>query len=610
MRHALTIFITTVTTLLLFQVATSSAQEWVPPRPYEFEIEPVERVNTAENDYAPTLSRDFGTLWFCSYRRPAGFGNADVYRSRALGENSWGNPVNPGESWNLEDNEGALAISRDGTMVVIAMDERDGVGDTDLWIADLEADTLRNLRNMGRGINSRYWDSQPTISGDGRTIYFASNRPGGRGGLDIWVTRRIGDEWIPAVPLDSTINTPDNERSPYLIANGSVLYFSSDRSGGFGGEDFWMAIDNGGEWVEPINLGPGVNSPGRELFFHAPYGYDYFFFASDRSGGSGGLDIYSATPNIYGDGFFRLSVRVIDTLENRPILSYVTVTDRETGRLVWEFPTDALGAGQHEAWLPAGRRYEVVARRVGEGKNSALVEAVEAGGEREVVLGFGVKPPILQDFDPGYTELILFDLGEYNVPFFVTGYYRPNTPESLPQLFDHLKGDLAQATYIERFPRNSARYREYEGYAETIDSIFGTMTDRIVREIAPAFRRLTEPDEIMEIVVTGFVDPQVFSGTYLEEIDVTFSDTPGREHTVHRGDIIRNFELSGLRAVYARDLIETFLTERANTENPAYLALREEGRVRYRVVAGGVSGGDQEYDRQRRIHVLIVRRRK
>ena len=595
--------------LLLFLPVVGSSQEWVPPRPYEFHFESIERINTAENDYAPTLSRDFSTLWFCSYRRPVGHGNTDVYLSRSLGDNRWGNPINPGESWNLEDNEGALAISRDGSVAVIAMDERDGIGDTDLWIADLEEDTLRNLRNMGRGVNSRWWDSQPTISGDGRTIYFASNRPGGPGGMDIWVTRRLGDGWTPAVPLDSTINTPENERSPYLIANGTVLYFSSDRSGGFGGEDFWMAIDDGGEWVEPINLGPGVNSSGRELFFHAPYGYDYFFFASDRSGGAGGLDIYSATPNVYGDGFFRLNVRVIDTVENKPIVSYVTVTDLETGRIVWEFPTDAFGATKHEAWLPAGRRYEVIARRAGEGKNSATVERVEAGGRREVVLGFGVWPPIVEEIDPGYTELILFDLGEYNVPFFVTGYYRPNTPESLPELLDLLRGDLAAATYIERFPRNSARHREYQRYAGTIDSIFGSTSDRIVREIAPAFRRLTEPDEIMEIIVTGFVDPQVFTGTYLEEVDVTFADTNGREHTIRRGDQIENFELSGLRAVYARDLIETFLTERANEENPAYLALREEGRVRYRVVAGGVSGGDEEYDRQRRIHVLIVRRR-
>ncbi len=584
------------------------AQEWVPPRPYEFDIQPVAGVNSPENDYAPTLSRAFETLWFCSYRRPTSFGNTDVYRSSALGNNSWGTPLNAGESWNLEDNEGALAISKDGSTAVIAMDERDGVGDTDLWIADLENDTLLNLRNMGKGVNSRYWDSQPTISGDGGTIYFASNRPGGYGGLDIWVTRRTESGWTAAVPLDSTVNSSNNERSPYLIANNSVLYFSSDRSGGFGGEDFWMAIDDGGSWSEPVNLGPGVNSSGNELFFHTPYGYDYFFFASDRGGGEGGLDIYSATPNIYADGFFRLNVQVVDTITGEPAPSYVTVTDLESGRLVWEFPTDAFGSTK-EAYLPAGRRYEVVARRSGEGANGEDLSRGNVGERREVVIGFGVKPDIVENFDDGYTELILFDLGEYNVPFFVTGYYRPNTPESLPDLLDRVRGDLKGATYIERFPRNSARHREYQGYASTIDSIFGSMTDRIVREIAPAFLKLTEPDEIMELVVTGYVDPQVFSGTYYENVNVSFADTNGVEHTVRRGEVIENFELSGLRAVYSRDLIQKFLAERASEENPAYLELQEEGRIRYRVVAGGVSGGDTEYDRQRRIHVLIVRRR-
>ena len=589
-------------------VLNLSAQEWVPPRPYEFDIQPVRGVNSAENDYAPTLSRAFETLWFCSYRRPVGYGNTDVYRSSALGNNGWGTPSNAGESWNLEDNEGALAISKDGTTAVIAMDERDGIGDTDLWIADLEEDQLLNLRNMGKGVNSRYWDSQPTISGDGRTIYFASNRPGGYGGLDIWVTRRTESGWTTAVPLDSTINTSDNERSPYLIANNSVLYFSSDRSGGFGGEDFWMAIDDEGSWATPVNLGPGVNSSGNELFFHTPYGYDYFFFASDRSGGEGGLDIYSARPNIYADGFFRLNVQVFDTLSGEPTPSYVTVTDMESGRLVWEFPTDAFGSTK-EAYLPAGRRYEVVARRSGEGSNGEELSRGLVGERREVVIGFGKKPDLVEDFDDGYTELILFDLGEYNVPFFVTGYYRPNTPESLPDLLNRVRGDLKGATYIERFPTNSARHREYQRYASTIDSIFGSMTDRIVGEIAPAFLKLTEPDEIMELVVTGYVDPQVFSGTYYEDVQVSFADTNGADHTVRKGDVIENFELSGLRAVYSRDLIQKFLAERASEENPAYLKLQEEGRIRYRVVAGGVSGGDTEYDRQRRIHVLIVRRR-
>ena len=84
-----------------------AAQEWVPPRPYDFEIEPVTSVNTGENDYAPTLSNDSSTLWFCSYERPNGFGNADVYGSPGLGDNRWGMPLNAGPSWNMEDNEGA-----------------------------------------------------------------------------------------------------------------------------------------------------------------------------------------------------------------------------------------------------------------------------------------------------------------------------------------------------------------------------------------------------------------------------------------------------------------------------------------------------------------------
>ena len=159
------------TALFLYGLAPSTGFGQLVPH-YDFRIVPVEIVNTPGNDYAPTLSGDHHTLWFCSYERPEGFGFSDVYRSSAPEEGLWNDPINAGEDWNQRNNEGAIAVAADNTTVVVAMDGRRGYGDTDLYIGELIGDSIANLANLGRNINSKYWDSQPTITGDGKMIYF------------------------------------------------------------------------------------------------------------------------------------------------------------------------------------------------------------------------------------------------------------------------------------------------------------------------------------------------------------------------------------------------------------------------------------------------------
>ncbi|MCB0712060.1 MAG: PD40 domain-containing protein [Ignavibacteriae bacterium] len=602
MRFSLRYFLLAVASLLIF---SANLQSQVLPE-YDYRITPVDVANTTGNDYAPTLSKDHRTLWFCSYERPEGFGNADVYRSVAPEEEGeWESPLNAGSNWNYDDNEGAIAIAADGKTIVIATDGRDGYGDTDLFIAELEGDSVKNVRNLGKNVNSRYWDSQPSITGDGKTIYFASTRPGGYGGVDIWVTHNVDGVWSRAIPLDSTINTVDNERSPFVIQNGTSLFFSSDRPGGFGKEDFWVSYLTLGDWQKPLNLGGEINSSEDELFFHAPPGSKYFYFASNRRGPSMMLDIYAGSPNVFGDGRYLLDIEIVDSLTGQPIPAYVTVTDIEENHIVWEFTTDSVGLNRYQMVLPAGRDYQITARR--SLKDVVTFNVVDPVGERgeQVKLGFNLLENALPE-----RELILFDLGEYNVPFFVTGYYRPNTPESLPELLDMLGGSLSKATYIERFPRGSARHKEYQDYSEKIDSILDNMAMTIIDTIAPNFLRLAPANEAMELIVTGYVDPQIFSGLYYEEPVIEFSDINGKLHAVRKGDRIENFELSGMRAVFAQRLVDKMLQRRATSGNPAFLTLLDSGRIRYRTVAGGVSGGQTEYDKQRRIHVLIVRAEK
>lgn len=155
--------------------------------------------------------------------------------------------------------------------------------------------------NLGEGVNSAFEDFLPELSKNGRSLYFASNRPGPFGGEDLWVSRRASpnDPWGPAANLGAAVNGPFNERSPALSRDGHVLFFASNRPGGTGGFDIWVSWrahthDDLG-WQPPVNLGPGVNSTagdfGPSYFENDDLGIPTLFFASSRPG-SGGVDIY------------------------------------------------------------------------------------------------------------------------------------------------------------------------------------------------------------------------------------------------------------------------------------------------------------------------------
>lgn len=133
-----------------------------------------------------------------------------------------------------------------------------------------------------------------TLSPDGNTaLWFSRNRPGGAGGYDIWISHREGDRWRPATPVP--FNTPGRDFDPAFSADGRVVYFCSDRAGGRGGDDLYrVSMGSDGRFGEPANLGPAVNSAADEFApMLSPDGRT-LLFSSDRAGGAGGHDLYSA----------------------------------------------------------------------------------------------------------------------------------------------------------------------------------------------------------------------------------------------------------------------------------------------------------------------------
>jgi len=214
-------------------------------------------VNSSYGDAEPAISAD-GLLLYFSSDRPGGYGGWDLWvTARAATNQPWGAPVNLGPTLNSSSREAAPDISADGLEMLFASNRPGGYGKTDIWVSKRPATNAlwTAAVNLGPIVNSSAFDWDPSISADGLMLFFWSYRPGGRGGADIWVTTRATkiDPWLaPVVNLGPT-NSSDHDTGPSISSDGLMLYFASDRPGGSGGQDLWQVGPEG--IVEDLETG-------------------------------------------------------------------------------------------------------------------------------------------------------------------------------------------------------------------------------------------------------------------------------------------------------------------------------------------------------------------
>jgi len=258
-------------------------------------------VNSEWDEYHPSLTGDSKEMMF-TVRRPRDENTVckhckqeeDIYNSFQI-NGIWQKSTKLKKPINTGNNEGAQCISPDGKYLFFTIcNAESGYGSCDIYWSKREGNNWSKPKNCGSKVNTKYWESQPSISADGKTIYFTSNRPGGYGGMDIWKTEMIS-EGVFSDPenLGDVINTPYDEVSPFIHFDQKTLYFSSNGHLGMGGKDlFYAKIQSDGNWGKPVNLGYPINSYQDEsgIFINAQGNAAYF--ASDRPGGYGGLDIY------------------------------------------------------------------------------------------------------------------------------------------------------------------------------------------------------------------------------------------------------------------------------------------------------------------------------
>ena len=255
-------------------------------------------VNSADSDFGPIVTADGKTLYFTSTRE-GGQGYQDIWVSRREAGGEWSRALNLGAPINTEYNEGPDSLSVDEkTMFFTRCDKIGSPGICDIYTAswDKEKKVWTGITNLGEGVNTQYNDTNASISHDGKTLYFVSDRPveeDGPKNWDIFRSTLKDGKWAKAERLPAPINTPDNEIHVMIHPDNETLYFCSDGHKGLGGSDAFMSKIKDGVYGEPVNLGDVINTSGDDIYFTIPASGDLAYLASDRSGTLGMEDIYS-----------------------------------------------------------------------------------------------------------------------------------------------------------------------------------------------------------------------------------------------------------------------------------------------------------------------------
>ena len=258
-------------------------------KPLDIHPTPLPRIlNSFPLQYFPVLTADENTIIYTARDGISFHDDENIVTSEKDENGNWQKPVSISPNINSQFNEGTCTISADGrTLIFTNCEGRQRVGSCDLYISYKTGDEWSEPKNLGRNINSRSWDSQPAMSADGRKLFFVSDRGGGYGKRDIWMSQKDHENvWQKAENLGPIINTKEDEVSPFIHVNGVTLFFSSQGFPGFGGYDIYKSEKKGSSWSQPINLGFPINTHEDQisLFVSTSGENGYYSFERKRQG--------------------------------------------------------------------------------------------------------------------------------------------------------------------------------------------------------------------------------------------------------------------------------------------------------------------------------------
>lgn len=327
------------------------------PVPYE-PVNMGEMINTVDPEYLPCLTADDQLLLFTrrvnDSRAPEGKQDNLYYTVKDEGQ-SWQN-ASPLIDINTVYNEGAASISANGKILVFTAcafygeygEGRNGYGSCDLFISRQNGRGWSKPQNIGKGVNTSNWESQPSLSADGNTLYFirAPKKRDKEANQEIYMSKRDEDgNWSTAIKLPGTVNTPYREETVLIHPDGHTLYFSSNGHPGMGGLDIFLSRkDENGNWGKPKNLGYPINTPNDENSLMVSTSGELAYFSSNMDGGFGSFDLYSF--ELYEDArpmeVTYMKGKVFDKETKKPLGAVFELIDLEGGELVYSAQSDEV----------------------------------------------------------------------------------------------------------------------------------------------------------------------------------------------------------------------------------------------------------------------------
>ncbi|MCC6571641.1 MAG: OmpA family protein, partial [Chitinophagales bacterium] len=257
----------------------------------------------------------------------------DIYVSTKT-EKGFSPAVSLGNIINTADNEGAETMNADGTLLFFtACNRMDGYGSCDIYFSQKLKGNWTAAMGIGKPINTSAWEAQPSFSSDGRALYFASSRPGGLGGKDIWVSYLDEQlKWSEPQNLGPNINTANDDQCPFIHADNQTLYFTSAGWPGMGGGDIYISRKTDTGWTKAENLGYPINTETDDNGLAVSYDGKMAFLASNRENGFGGLDIYSfeLPEKMQPKRITYLKATVRDAVTKQLLQANYSMTDLET----------------------------------------------------------------------------------------------------------------------------------------------------------------------------------------------------------------------------------------------------------------------------------------
>jgi OmpA-OmpF porin, OOP family len=384
-------------------------------------------VNCFTMQYFPVLTADQQII---IYTRRMGNNNTDdedIVISKKDERGRWLAPVSISENINSSLNEGTSAISADGRKLIFtSCVGRDGWGSCDLYESNKMGERWSEPKNLGQLVNSSDWESQPSLSADGRTLYFVSDRKGGVGRRDIWIsTLDAKGNWMRARNLGREINTEYDEISPFIHVNNSTLYFATNGLTGFGGYDIhYTERDNNGKWTAPINMGAPINNHEDQFSLFITADGEKAFYSHESLGENGQsfsklYEVIVPEPQRPRKTNF-VKGKITDKETGKPLLASVELINIERDTLDAFTKSDSI-SGAYLMVLAKGARYALYINKQNYLFKSLNFDFVEAPSNEPIIINIELEK--IKAGSVTVLNNIFFEFDKYEL-----------TPNSLPEL--------------------------------------------------------------------------------------------------------------------------------------------------------------------------------